>query len=252
MLRAPRGWAGELHTSLGRILLLATATGPCVTDSPDARDLVDATLLFLQRGEEALASGVPGRALDACNELHIGICSTLAQQAGAVHNAVGGRSAREHEALDVLRKRMAETEGALLHLRLTLQRGSADGPALGPYMRRMYVETITAIRCLDALRACFLLWAEAAAPGAGAVPREGSNRRAVPTARDCLRAAREALAADVPQASAPLLREAMRRAGARDPEVERELSHAGEDAVRAWRTLDRVESAVNSAGASLS
>src|SRR5207248_1724707 len=59
------------------------------------RDLVDATLLFLQRGEEALSSGVPARALEACTELHNGICQTLAEQASAAHNALAGRSARE-------------------------------------------------------------------------------------------------------------------------------------------------------------
>jgi hypothetical protein len=228
---------------------------------PDARELADATLTFLARHEDALQSGVPGRALEACESLHAGLCQTLAQQVSAVHNAVSTRSApepaavpeflrgldearrdasaREAWALASLRKRMAETEGVLLHLRLTLQKGSADGPALGPYMRRLHAETLAALRCLAALRECLLDWADAVA---GAAPRIERHPR------DALRAAREALAAGVPEAVAPLLLAALPRDAPARADVARVLALGVDDPVLAWRLVDLVEHAVNAAG----
>jgi hypothetical protein len=230
----------------------------------DVRDLLDATRLFLDRHEEALHSGVPGRALDACDALHSGLCSTLAQQIGLLQHLrcgdapaaearegaaallaqlarVRSGDARERAAwaLASLRKRMAEAEGVLLHLRLTLSKGSADGPALAPYARRLHAETHAAQRALDALRSALSDWGEAVeGVAAGNRPRGGGSAPA--DERAMLRAARECLVAGVPQAAAPLLRFAAARAGA--AALARELDGAPlDDRVVAWRLLDAVE-----------
>ncbi|HEX2022860.1 MAG TPA: hypothetical protein VHH36_09095, partial [Candidatus Thermoplasmatota archaeon] len=109
----------------------------------DLDALLDATRLFVDRHHEALVSGAPPRVLEACEGLHQGLCTTLAAQAGAIHNEVlalgrtpprtpgrlapalarlasGDAFEREAWAFSALAKRLAESEGALLHLRLTL------------------------------------------------------------------------------------------------------------------------------------
>lgn len=245
----------------------------------DVRELVDATLLFLDRHEEALHGGVPARALEACDSLHSGLCTTLAQQVGAAHNELGGTSivepaaarafverlpriatdAREHEAwaMASLRKRMAEAEGVLLHLRLTLSKGSADGPALGAYTRRLHAEANAATRTLDALRGALHDWAASVERARGQAPAHG-DARAPADARAMVRAARECLVAGVPEAAAPLLRAALARARAESPSPIDSTSLDAvalaldggplTDAVQTWRLLDFVEYAINVAG----
>ncbi|MFA5862218.1 MAG: hypothetical protein WDA16_11045 [Candidatus Thermoplasmatota archaeon] len=245
----------------------------------DVRELVDATLLFLDRHEEALHSGVPSRALEACDSLHSGLCTTLAQQVGAAHNELGGAGIvepassrafverlsrtqsdpREHEAwaMASLRKRMAEAEGVLLHLRLTLSKGSADGPALSAYTRRLHTEANAATRTLDALRGALQDWAASTQRLRGNEPDQRTNRGPA-DARAMTRAARECLVAGVPNAAAPLLRAALARARADAPSpidesaldaiLRRLDADPLDDPVLMWRLLDFVEYAANVAG----
>lgn len=235
-----------------------------------ARDILEATTLFLDRHEEAIQSASPARALEACESLHTGLCSTLAEQVGRVHNGLashrresapeprdarlfadGLRStdplAREAWAFAALRKRMSESEGALLHLRLTLAKGSADGPALATFHQRVHAESFAVRRTLAGVRATLALWQDAV---------RGETAPHVGSPRALTRAAREALVAGCPEAAGPLLRaaldETMRQPIPMDPEavsrVRERLEEHLDDDVEAWRLLDFVEFAINVAG----
>lgn len=215
----------------------------------DARALVDATRLFLARHEEALASGDPGRGIDACE----GLIEAMGETLPAEIARVGG----DEEARVVLARRTSELEGLAMQLKLHyhgLQDRNVD------VLRLVALLTATR-RSLRALQQTLALWAEAPAPRADAL--------------DALRAARECLLADAPDAAATALRHALRRAladplgeaGAAtaldrwaqgeprfDVEQARALHEALQrgttDALRAWRWLDEVEAVAHAAAMS--
>ena len=219
----------------------------------DAGELASATRLFAQRHEEALLSGDPKRVTEACDGLHHGVCATLATEMARLHRGVamdgalpsvhelraGAPGAREAWAYASATKRLAETEGVLMHLKLTLAKG-ADGPAGGLWWRRLVGESVLAARCSSALVASVDAWA--AALGAHVPTRQA-------TARDALRAARETLLLGVPQAAIPALRLALAELPReKAAEMSAALDAAGADVVEAWRWLDVIENAVNVAG----
>lgn len=266
-------------------------------------ELVASTKLFIRRHEEALAATAPGRMLEAVDGLHQGLATTLAAEVARFHNALldegrtpprtPGRFAQAHArlasgdthereawAFTALGKRLAETEGALLHLRLTLSKGSADGPAGSAWARRVVGETTTVARTLAALVVMLDAWRDAAsaaiAAHEGRAPPGREPRRRSP--RDALRAARECLLSGVPEGAAPPLRLALhaglalpvlgepqdvtlddalaawKRRGADLPASEEDLRAADDalargtsDPVLAWRLLDFVEQAVGRA-----
>ena len=269
-------------------------------DAGAVAELVDATRLFIARHEEALLSADPARLVEACDGLHRGLCSTLSAEAGALHNALratrpappaapapgpafadalrrvqaGDAAEQEAWAFAAVAKRLAEAEGALLHLRLTLSRGAADGPASLPYARRVAAETYTVHRALAGLLAVLDAWAGAyRAAVAGTAP---APPRA-PSVRDGLRAGRECMLAGVPEAACPALAGALvaglaapfpgeapetlaealalwKLVDAEPPgsaeacrEAHRALEEGVQDPVVAWRLLDFVEHVANAA-----
>jgi hypothetical protein len=266
-------------------------------DGGAVAELVDATRLFVSRHEEALLSADPARLVEACDGMHKGLCGTLSEEAGRLHNALRaarsppppvspatlpealarlrGGDAVEHEAwaFAAVAKRLAEAEGALLHLRLTLSRGAADGPASLPYARRVAAETYGVHRTMAALLAVLDAWAQAYR---AAVTGSKPPAPPVPSTREGLRAARESLLAGVPEAAGPALAGALvaglsapfpgaadledalarwEKAGLAPPapaascrEAHRALREGVRDPVLAWRLLDFVEHVANNAG----
>ena len=271
-------------------------------DPKAAEELVEATRLFVTRHEEALLSSDPRRVLEACEGLHHGLCATLAAEAGRLHNELrearpaeeapspangfgqglrrlreGGAREREAWAFAVAAKRLAEAEGALLHLRVTIARHGADGPASLPYARQVAALTWTVLRTLQALVTVLASWSDAYA--AAATPNAPTpTPRHERTPRDARRAARQCLLAGVPEGAAPALTHALlggllapfgggeptdlenalarwRAAGAEPPGGEEscravlaELAQGVRDPLVAWRLLDFVEHVVNTAG----
>jgi hypothetical protein len=272
---------------------------PQALDAGAVAELADATRLFVSRHEEALLSAEPARLVEACDGMHRGLCGTLSEEAGRLHNALratrpslppaspatvadalrrvraGDALEREAWAFAALAKRLAEAEGALLHLRLTLSRGAADGPASLPYARRVAGEVHTVHRTMAALLGVLDAWAQAyRAAVAGATP----SAPPAPSVRDGLRAARECLLAGVPEAACPALAGALvaglaapfpgaadlddalarwDKAGLAPPappeacrEVHRALREGVRDPVVAWRLLDFVDHVANAAAMS--
>lgn len=268
--------------------------------APDAAavaELAASTRLFVTRHAEALHAADFARVRAACEGLHHGLCATLAAEAGALHNALrdgetdapapgpafadglarvreGGAREREAWAFASLAKRLAEAEGALLHLNVTLARGTGDGPALLPFARRVAGEMILVEKTLAALLGALDAWAAAhAAALGGAAPAAPP-----PSSREALRAARECLLARAPAAAAgaiargllaglaapfggtPATMEetlaAWRAAGA-EPPAGAEACRAAHralldpervDLVLAWRLLDFAEHVANAVG----
>lgn len=270
-------------------------------DRKSAEELVEATRLFVTRHEEALLSSDPRRVLEACDGLHHGLCSTLSAELGRHHNALraarpapeapspsagfrdglrrlreGGAVEREAWAFAVVARRLAESEGALLHLRVTLARHAADGPASLAYARQVAAETWTILRTLAALLGVLESWSDAY--GAAAEGLAAPQPRRERTPRDALRAARECLLSGVPEGAAPALSHALaaglcapfgpgaepadlegalarwRATGQAPPggedsirAVAAELAHGLRDPLVAWRLLDFVDHVVNQA-----
>lgn len=270
----------------------------------DAAALLDATRLFVRRHDEALGSAQPARILEAVEGLHKGLAGTLAAEAARVHDGVlslgrtpprtpgqlaqslerfasGDAFEREAWAYTALAKRVAESEGALLHLRLTLSKGSADGPVASAWARRVAGETTTVSRTLAALLVVLEAWADAARAAFAASEGRAAPPPARPprSPRDALRAARECLLSGVPEGAAAPLAAALRiglaapvlgvaapdaledvlaawRARGVAPPIaeddlraaERALADGIDDPVLAWRLLDFVEMAVQRAG----
>ena len=86
--------------------------------------------------------------------------------------------------VDAMRKPPVVADAAMHRdiaaVRALLQKGSADGPATGPYMRRLHAETYAVARCLDGLRECLRLWAEAAGAPSVTYEPSGWKRTAAP------------------------------------------------------------------------
>lgn len=298
--RAPRTAQEQPHTF---------STGPGFAramslDEKSIEELLHSVRVFAQRHEEALASGVPARMLEAVEGLHTGLATTLAGESAHIHNgllalgrtpprtpghfaaahqrlASGDVFEREAWAYTALAKRVAECEGALMYLKLTLSKGTADGPVLGAWARRVAAETTTVARTLAALRVVLDAWSDAAR---AALAAHAGRPRTEPTlrprsARDALRAARECLLSGVPEGAAAPLSSALRvglaapvfgdetpralddvldawdRAGAQLPAPEADLRAAAHvlaqgphDPVLMWRLLDFVELTVQKAG----
>ncbi|HVM45673.1 MAG TPA: hypothetical protein VM582_07030 [Candidatus Thermoplasmatota archaeon] len=202
--------------------------------APDAIALLDATRLFLRRHEEALASGDPGRGLEACEGLVEALGETLPRELAGVADA----TARHAEARAVADRRIAELEGLALQLKLALHQLAEHGPDArarasperqgGPVDVLRLVALLTATRRqLRALEQALALWA--AAHGAPA-PSE-------PPASEALRAAREALAAGCAEAASEALAAAARRVGIAAPARTSDL-------VEAWRALDELSATI--------
>lgn len=205
------------------------------------RDLLDATLLFLDRHEEALDPADPRRALEACEGLHRGLCDTLAPEIGAhlartgeadaARALAGDALAREACAASAVRKRVSEAEGVLMHLQLTLRKGSADGPALGAWQRRVAHESMELRAALSSLRGALRAWA-------------GDASRAQP--RDSLRLARAALAAGHARAAGVIVLDVLRAFRVEDEGALRAC--ASDDAALVWRAHDVAQRAVDVQG----
>lgn len=214
----------------------------------DARALLDATRLFLARHEQALASGDPARGIEACEGLLEALDATLPQEVARV----GG----SEEARAVLARRVSELEGLAMQLKLhyhALQERNVD------VLRLVALLTATR-RSIRALQIALAHWAGAPEPH---------------DALDAVRAARECLHADAPDAAAAALRHALARAlvprtgaGSLEEALARwsrasprfdvedaralaaELARGTDDAVRAWRWLDETEAIVHAAAMS--
>lgn len=227
-----------------------------------ASALLDATRLFLARHEEALASGDPARALDACEGLLAAVQETLPAEARRLREESPPADAdHEEQAFAVLERRLAETEGLVLHLQTAfraLEAREVDVLRL--------VALLTAVRrSLRGVGMALELWA--------ADHGEAAPTHVMPF--EATRAARECLLANVPEAAAPPLRRALRAALAMpvglpaassveealaawaapggEPRfsaevcraLDADLARGTEDPVRAWRWLDIVEHALH-------
>lgn len=224
--------------------------------------------MFLRATEQALASGDPERGLDACEGIRMAVEETLPQEtARLAAEEPPADAAREEEARRVLDKRLAETLGLSLQMRLAWEQlAQRKGDAL-----RLVALLTATRRQLRALSGALDLWA--VAMGAQEAAEEGD-------AMDALRAAREALVAGVPEAAPLALAAALRRGLAaplrlppRAPvdealarwreqaararfDVEEAVALADaldrgtRDGVAAWRWLDEVERVVQLASMS--
>lgn len=178
-------------------------------------ELLDASLLFLDRHERALDPGEPRRALEACEGLHTGLCTTLAEEVSRARSQP--HDERTRWALEAVRKRVQESEGVLMHLMLTLRKGTADGPALAAFQRRVALEMVELRACLAALRGALRAYA---------------GKRETPAPRDALRMARACLAMGASEAAAALV------ALAGVPEAATLARSAPLDATTVWRAHD--------------
>lgn len=204
----------------------------------DPRELLDAVTLFLDRHEDALDAAHPRRALEACEGLHKGLCETLAPEVGRALDRLGEASleralagdarAREACLVGAVRKRVQEAEGVLMHLQLTLRKGSADGPALTAWQRRVAHESDQLRVALAGLRATMRAWAGAARPGE---PREA------------LRLARACLAAGQPAAAGTLVAAALDALGHADAAARRAAGSG--DAALVWAAHDAAQRALD-------
>lgn len=206
-----------------------------------AQELLAAVTLFLDRHEEALDAGDPRRALEACEGLHKGLCETLAPEVGRALDRTGEPSiaralegdalAREACAASAVRKRVQEAEGVLMHLQLTLRKGSADGPALVAWQRRVAHESAELRHALASLRGAMRAWA-------------GDDSRAPP--RESLRLARACLAAGNARAAGALVADVARGVGVADAELLAACEIG--DAALVWRAHDAAQRALDVAG----
>lgn len=227
-----------------------------------ASALLDATRLFLARHEEALASGDPGRALEACEGLLAAVQGTLPDETQRLRDESPAADAdHEEQAYAVLQRRLSETEGLVLHLQTAfraLESREVDVLRL--------VALLTAVRrSLRGVGMALELWA--------ADHGESAPSHVMPL--EATRAARECLLANVPEAAAAPLRRALQAALAMplglpaatsvdaslarwaSPEaqprfspdicraLDADLARGTQDAVRAWRWLDIVEHAMS-------
>lgn len=187
--------------------------------SDAAAALVAATRLFLQRHEEALASGDPARGVEACQGLLEALEATLPEEIGRVPAS----SERHAIARVVLDRRVSELEGLALQLKLAFHQLEARHVDV---MRLVALLTATR-RQLRALQAALDLWG--AEHGAPPAPE--------PPALEALRAAREALNAGCADAAREALLVALRREHKEAPSA---VSGA-RDLLGAWHALDEAE-----------
>lgn len=228
--------------------------------SADAQALLDATQLFLRRHEQALASGDPRRAHEACAGLLDAIGATLPDEIGRI----AGASERQQMARAVLEKRMSEAEGLAMQLRLALEG-----------LDKRETDVLRLVALLTALRRTL----RALEQTLGAFAREhGASHEARADTFDLLRAAREALLAQAPRAAVAALGPALRAALAEplgmpretpvadalvrwaqgeprfEPDAARALEAAlaegSDEIVVAWSLLDGVERLANQAAMS--
>lgn len=223
----------------------------------DAADLLSAARLFLLRHDEALRSDDPGRVETAARGLLEGLPALREQVAGL------GSQASRPEARRVVEKRVAECEGALLHLALAASNARVAGAPVD-VVARFASETHLARRALAGLSQALSLWTGEAPPR--------------PEARAALRAARECLLAGLQEAAAACLAKALPAglaqpfpdaaagedlervlsrwaAAGREPpegaaacrEAMRRLGAGARDPVEAWALLDLVERVVDRA-----
>lgn len=176
--------------------------------------LVDAMRLFLQRHEEALASGEPARGVEACEGIVEALGETLPRETARLGPT---------RADAVLARRTSELEGLAMQLKLAfvqLERKSVD------VLRLVALLTATR-RQIRALSQALALWAE----------EHGARAPLEETADDAMRAAREALLAGCADAASAAIAEAARRAGVATPPP-------SADMLDAWAALDETSEAI--------